>query len=197
VEALGVGTGVRKLTVENLVEALTTATTDLRQIARAKLVGEQIRSVCALSRLGNSITEYLGQENGVATAIEAIYRDLEYARTLIKWPGAPDSEERQGDVNDAEDATIRERGSPSLPSSRSETRSGGSSAGGRPPSEDWSVVSDPDDLYPSVSSSLNGKGAKLSKRNSLTAAMFSVLPDALTSTSHRRRSFSSVSGSLP
>lgn len=44
-EALGVGTSVRKLTVENLAEALVVATTDHRQIARAKLVGEQIRSV--------------------------------------------------------------------------------------------------------------------------------------------------------
>jgi sterol 3beta-glucosyltransferase len=48
VEALGVGTGVRKLTVENLAEALVSATTDQRQIARAKLVGEQIRSVGGL-----------------------------------------------------------------------------------------------------------------------------------------------------
>ncbi|KAF8269299.1 hypothetical protein EI94DRAFT_1771268 [Lactarius quietus] len=177
VEALGVGSSVRKLTVENLSEALIAATTDQRQIARAKLVGEQIRS-----------------ENGVATAIEAIYRDLEYSRTLIKRPSAPD--ERAGDVNDAEDATIRERGSPSSPPSRSETRSGGSSTGCGPPSEDWSVVSDPDDLHSSVGSSL--KGSKLSKRNSLTAAMLSVLPDALTSSGNRRpRSNSSISGSPP
>ncbi len=136
------------------------------------------------------------QENGVATAIEAIYRDLEYARTFIKRPGAPD--ERTGDVDDAEHATIRERGAPSSPPSRSETRSGGSSAGGGPPSEDWSVVSDPDDLYSSVGSSLSGKGAKLSKRNSLTAAMLSVLPDALTSSGNRRpTSTSSASGSPP
>ena len=46
VEALGIGSGVRKLTVENLAEAFVTATTDQRQISRAKLVGEQIRSVC-------------------------------------------------------------------------------------------------------------------------------------------------------
>lgn len=130
------------------------------------------------------------QENGVSTAIEAIYRDLEYARTLIKRSGAPD--EHTGDVNDAEHATIRERGTPSsLPS-----RSGGSSTGGGPPSEDWSVVSDLDDLHSSVGSSLSGKGAKLSKRNSLTAAVLSVLPDALTSPSNRRpRSASSASGS--
>ena len=132
------------------------------------------------------------QENGVATAIEAIYRDLEYARTLLKRSGVQD------DVNDAEHATIREKGTPSSPPSRSETRSGGSSTGGGPPSEDWSVVSDPDDLYSSVGSSLSGKGAKLSKRNSLTAAMLSVLPDALTSSGQRRpRSPSSASGSPP
>jgi sterol 3beta-glucosyltransferase len=136
------------------------------------------------------------QEKGVATAIEAIYRDLEYARTLIKRSGAPG--ERTGDVDDAEHATIRERGAPSSTPSRSETRSGGSSTGGGPPSEDWSVVSDPDDLYSSVGSSLSGKGAKLSKRNSLTAAMLSVLPDALTSSGNRRpRSPSSASGSSP
>jgi sterol 3beta-glucosyltransferase len=130
----------------------------------------------------------------VATAIEAIYRDLEYARTLIKRPGAP--EERAGETDDAEDVTIRER-VPSSPPSTSETRSGGSSTGGGPPSEDWSVVSDLDDLHSSVGS-LNGKGAKSPKRSSLTAAMLSVLPDALTSPGHRRtRSVSSVSGSPP
>jgi hypothetical protein len=130
----------------------------------------------------------------VATAIEAIYRDLEYARTLIKRSGVPD--DRTGDVNDAEHATIRERGTPSSAPSRSETRSGSGSTGGGPPSEDWSVVSDLDDLHSSVGSSLSGKGAKLSKRNSLTAAMLSVLPDALTSPGNRRpRSASSASGS--
>ncbi|EAU92646.2 UDP-glucose:sterol glycosyltransferase [Coprinopsis cinerea okayama7 len=45
VEALGVGTGVRKLTVSALKDALVSATTDQKQIDRAKLVGEQIRRV--------------------------------------------------------------------------------------------------------------------------------------------------------
>lgn len=45
VEALGVGSCVRKLTVEGLAEALVLATTDVKQIAKAKLVGEKIRSV--------------------------------------------------------------------------------------------------------------------------------------------------------
>lgn len=45
VEALGIGTAVRKLTVESLTQALITATTDQKQIARAKTVGEKIRAV--------------------------------------------------------------------------------------------------------------------------------------------------------
>jgi hypothetical protein len=57
VEALGIGSGVRKLTVENLAEAFVTATTDQRQIARAKLVGEQIRSVCAFHQAKSSAAE--------------------------------------------------------------------------------------------------------------------------------------------
>ena len=49
VEALGVGSCVRKLTVDGLAEALIAATTDERQIAKAKLVGERIRSVRSFS----------------------------------------------------------------------------------------------------------------------------------------------------
>jgi sterol 3beta-glucosyltransferase len=45
VEALGIGTGVRKLTVENLTAALINATTDIKQVARANAVGKAIRAV--------------------------------------------------------------------------------------------------------------------------------------------------------
>ncbi len=45
VEALGIGAAVRKLTVEHLTQALINATTDQRQIDRARTVGEQIRAV--------------------------------------------------------------------------------------------------------------------------------------------------------
>jgi UDP:flavonoid glycosyltransferase YjiC (YdhE family) len=48
VEALGVGSAVRKLTLENLSEALVAATTDQKQIQRAKIVGEQLRAVSAV-----------------------------------------------------------------------------------------------------------------------------------------------------
>lgn len=58
-ESLNVGSAVRKLTAANLAEALKKATTDEKQIAKAKVVGEMIR-----------------KENGVQRAIEAIYRDL-------------------------------------------------------------------------------------------------------------------------
>lgn len=45
VEALGIGSAVRKLTVHSLRDALISATTDAKQIDRAKMIGEQIRAV--------------------------------------------------------------------------------------------------------------------------------------------------------
>ena len=45
VEALGIGSAVRKLTVQNLSDALVAATTDQKQIQRAARVGEQVRTV--------------------------------------------------------------------------------------------------------------------------------------------------------
>ncbi|KPV76709.1 glycosyltransferase family 1 protein [Rhodotorula graminis WP1] len=66
VSTLGIGSHIRNFTVENLTEALKTAVSDDKQIERARLAGEEIR-----------------KEDGVATAIECIYRDLEYARSLV------------------------------------------------------------------------------------------------------------------
>ncbi|KAH7927370.1 glycosyltransferase family 1 protein [Leucogyrophana mollusca] len=182
VEALGIGTGVRKLTVDSLAEALISATTDIKQIDRAKLVGEQIRS-----------------ENGVATAIEAIYRDLDYARSLIKHVA------HNAEVSpEAEEATLRD-GHPISSShstlDRSASRSRYSSAGShrRAPSEDWSVISDQDDRRSSFGSRRSdGKVDRSStlKRSSLAAAVMSVLPDALTPSNHRR-SLSSSSQQQP
>ncbi|KAI7962975.1 hypothetical protein MJO28_001069 [Puccinia striiformis f. sp. tritici] len=67
VETLGIGSGIRKLTIKNLSNALVHATSDLTQISRAKIVGDLIRN-----------------EDGAAKAVECIYRDLDYARSLIK-----------------------------------------------------------------------------------------------------------------
>ncbi|KAI9726850.1 MAG: Sterol 3-beta-glucosyltransferase [Cirrosporium novae-zelandiae] len=67
IEDLGVGVYVRKLNVSTFSRALWEATHNERIIVKAKVLGDQIR-----------------KENGVETAIQAIYRDLEYARSLIK-----------------------------------------------------------------------------------------------------------------
>ncbi|KIJ68687.1 glycosyltransferase family 1 protein [Hydnomerulius pinastri MD-312] len=165
VEALGIGSGVRKLAVESLKEAFISATTDQKQIDRAKLVGEQIRS-----------------ENGVATAVEAIYRDLDYARSLIRLSsntiaGATDDNDgtREDQIPDSSISTLN----------RSRYDSLGSQRG----SEDWSVISDAEDRRSSFGSRMNEGKLDRSitlKRNSLAAAVMSVLPDALTSSNHRR-----------
>jgi hypothetical protein len=48
VESLGVGSAIRKLTTDELANALIQATTNERQIAKAKVVGEEIRRVSQL-----------------------------------------------------------------------------------------------------------------------------------------------------
>ncbi|OJD13075.1 hypothetical protein AJ78_06432 [Emergomyces pasteurianus Ep9510] len=67
VEDLGVGICMKRLNVSVFSRALWEATHSERIIVKAKALGEQIR-----------------KEDGVATAIQAIYRDLEYAKTLIR-----------------------------------------------------------------------------------------------------------------
>ncbi|KAG6814047.1 hypothetical protein H0H92_003897 [Tricholoma furcatifolium] len=148
VEALGVGSAIRKLTINSLSDALVAATTDIKQIDRARLLGEQIRS-----------------ENGVTTAIECIYRDLEYARTLIKHADIDEGEE------DNERTTVRhlEQGSQSGYSSSGSIRG--------TPSEDWSVISEQDDRRSSVGSSHSVSRGTSATRTSLTAAVLSMLPD--------------------
>lgn len=66
VEEIGVGISLRKLNAKSLSKALLTATTDIKMIEKAKKVSEQICN-----------------EFGVLSAIEAIYSELEYARSLI------------------------------------------------------------------------------------------------------------------
>ena len=66
-EDLGVGICLKRINVSVLARALWEAVHSERMIVKARLLGEQIRA-----------------ENGVQTAIQAIYRDLEYAQTLIR-----------------------------------------------------------------------------------------------------------------
>ena len=67
IESLGVGSCVRRLTADSLAAALITATTNAKQIERARKLGEQIRA-----------------EDGIGNAVKAIYRDLDYARSRVK-----------------------------------------------------------------------------------------------------------------
>lgn len=127
VEALGIGSGVRKLTVDTLSDALIAATTDQKQIDRARLVGENIRS-----------------ENGVATAVEAIYRDLDYARSLIKRAGDHEHDSSESAPKEKRRSfSPRRRSKRSDPSPPSSPRSVKSEARG--PASDWSVISDQED----------------------------------------------------
>ncbi|KAB5511732.1 glycosyltransferase family 1 protein [Coniochaeta sp. 2T2.1] len=66
VEDLGVGLCLKKWGANSFARALWEATHSERMIVKAKVLGEQIR-----------------KENGVDTAIQCIYRDLEYAKSLI------------------------------------------------------------------------------------------------------------------
>ena len=115
---------------------------------------------------------------------------MEYARSLIKHTPVEDS----GDDADNEHSTMR---NPDLfpiassPPSYPEYNSGDSVR--RPPSEDWSVISDMEgqnkERRSSVGSQLSeGKGIKdsSSKQKSIAAAVLSVLPSSLTSASRPR-----------
>lgn len=66
VEDLGVGISLRKWGANSFARALWEATHSERMINKAKMLGENIR-----------------KENGVDTAIQCIYRDMEYAKSLV------------------------------------------------------------------------------------------------------------------
>lgn len=88
VEALGVGICLYKINVKVLAKALWEATHSQRLQVKARVLGEQIRKVSLINLhpMMTFGTEPLMrmQEDGVAAAIQTIYRDLEYARTLSK-----------------------------------------------------------------------------------------------------------------
>ena len=91
VEDLNVGIHLKKITVNALGKAIWRATHDERMRSKARILGEQIRA-----------------EDGVGTAISAIYRDLDYARTLIKpRPGAA-ADQGQGEEAEEEAWTFIE-----------------------------------------------------------------------------------------
>jgi sterol 3beta-glucosyltransferase len=84
VEDLGVGIYLRKLNVSVFSRALWEVTHSDRMIIKAKVLGEAIRSVCTIFPRRKFRVLTAKQEDGVKTAITSIYRDLEYANTLIR-----------------------------------------------------------------------------------------------------------------
>ncbi|KAL8771767.1 MAG: hypothetical protein Q9209_002958 [Squamulea sp. 1 TL-2023] len=89
IEDLGVGIYMKKLNVSVFSRALWEATHSERMMIKAKVLGEQIRKVCSLSPflMMDDVFKLMlwdEQEDGVNNAIQAVYRDLEYAKTLIK-----------------------------------------------------------------------------------------------------------------
>ena len=85
VEDLGVGIYMRKLNVTVLSRALWEAVYAERIILKARALGEQIRSVSVHARIyymSPAADRIAKQEDGVGNAIQAMYRDLEYAKTL-------------------------------------------------------------------------------------------------------------------
>ncbi|KAJ5661303.1 uncharacterized protein N7484_000675 [Penicillium longicatenatum] len=101
VEDLGVGICMKKLNVSVFSRAIWEATHSERMVVKARNLGIQIRS-----------------EDGVATAIQSLYRDLEYAKTLARQrsnasatpfsptPSAKASPDHDDDIDDIEEWTF-------------------------------------------------------------------------------------------
>ncbi|KAI5460333.1 hypothetical protein BGZ63DRAFT_357459 [Mariannaea sp. PMI_226] len=87
VEDLGVGVWVKKWGTNSFGRALWEATRNERMIVKARVLGEQIRS-----------------ETGVDTAIKCIYRDLEYAKSLIKRKAGKNEQEDPVEDDDTEES---------------------------------------------------------------------------------------------
>lgn len=87
VEDMGVGVWVKKWGTNSFGRALWEATRNERMIVKARTLGEQIRS-----------------ETGVETAIRSIYRDLEYAKNLIKRKAGKNEQEDAAEDDDTEES---------------------------------------------------------------------------------------------
>ncbi|KAK0610949.1 glycosyltransferase family 1 protein [Immersiella caudata] len=89
VEDLGVGICLKKWGANSFARALWEATHNSRMILKAEVLGEQIR-----------------KENGVETAVQCIYRDLDYAKNLIKSKTGKNSARKESVTADGADADI-------------------------------------------------------------------------------------------
>ena len=106
VEDLGVGICLKKWGANSFARALWEATHSERMIVKARVLGEQIRKVCPslppqIENLTGWLTRPLKQENGVDSAVQCIYRDLEYATNLIKAKAGKNQTRREAAKGDA------------------------------------------------------------------------------------------------
>ncbi|KAK0648312.1 glycosyltransferase family 1 protein [Cercophora newfieldiana] len=89
VEDLGVGLCLKKWGATSFARALWEATHNTRMIQKAEVLGEQIR-----------------KENGVETAIQCIYRDMDYAKNLIKSKTGKNHARRESVTADGAEADV-------------------------------------------------------------------------------------------
>ncbi|KAK2035664.1 glycosyltransferase family 28 domain-containing protein [Colletotrichum zoysiae] len=87
VEDIGVGICLKKWGAVSFARALWEATHNDRMIVKARVLGEQIRS-----------------EHGVENAIQCIYRDMEYATSLIKRKAGKHAQAEEDDEEEAEES---------------------------------------------------------------------------------------------
>jgi sterol 3beta-glucosyltransferase len=112
--------------------------------------------------------------------VESIYRDLEYARSLIKKRPPTDDDTDNGVNGDG----VASRDPKKQQAAGSGYSSSGSGQGA--PSEDWSVISDLEESRldePRSSLSAHHGDSKVASdiRHSLAAAVMAVLPESLSS----------------
>ncbi|KAK1986067.1 glycosyltransferase family 28 domain-containing protein [Colletotrichum cereale] len=87
VEDIGVGICLKKWGAVSFARALWEATHNDRMIVKARVLGEQIRS-----------------EHGVENAIQCLYRDMEYATSLIKRKAGKHAHAEEDDDEEAEES---------------------------------------------------------------------------------------------
>lgn len=105
VEDLGVGVWVKKWGTNSFGRALWEVTRNERMIVKARVLGEQIRSVSLTLTLSVWNNELMPmQETGVDTAIQCIYRDLEYAKSLIKRRAGKNSQNEAVEDDETEES---------------------------------------------------------------------------------------------
>ncbi|CDH55331.1 glycosyltransferase family 1 protein [Lichtheimia corymbifera JMRC:FSU:9682] len=91
VEEMGLGLCIKDMTVEHLSAALRVVSTDASMLRMAQVLGEKIR-----------------QENGVETAIQCLYRDMELARerTLLSAQKTSQDDDNDDTTSPLEDSLV-------------------------------------------------------------------------------------------